>query len=142
MCRNCAWHWATTPGSWDLSRRSIARSYQFIAKVSGATATEPQPKLPGAADGPAPIIVGGEEELAQLQRWNSQVLGRERVVVFVATPHCSIRVMLLLEVNRCSGRNNILRVELSEVATAGFRASSKPLACGRGKRSATAATLC
>ncbi len=58
------------------------RGYRFIAKVTTA-AQDLEPKRPVAATGPAPIMVGREKDLAQLQDWYSQVLQGQRRVVFI-----------------------------------------------------------
>jgi DNA-binding winged helix-turn-helix (wHTH) protein/tetratricopeptide (TPR) repeat protein len=60
------------------------RGYRFIAKVTTAAAPEVNLKPPLVPKHPKPIIVGREQELAQLRRWYSQILGGERLVAFVA----------------------------------------------------------
>jgi DNA-binding winged helix-turn-helix (wHTH) protein/tetratricopeptide (TPR) repeat protein len=66
------------------------RGYRFIAQVTaGATTSaqpvaEPRTKPPETANGPLLLLVGREEELAQLKRWYARALAGERLVVFVA----------------------------------------------------------
>jgi len=60
------------------------RGYRFIAKVtSGAPASAAQ-KPPAAATGPKLIMVGREDELAQMQSSYSHVLEGQRRVIFIA----------------------------------------------------------
>jgi len=60
------------------------RGYRFIAKVTSVEALQERPKSQEASLVPKPIMVGREEELAQLQRWYSHVHQGRRRVVFVA----------------------------------------------------------
>jgi len=60
------------------------RGYRFIAKVMTAAAPEVDAKPPLVPKRRTPIMVGREQELAQLRRWYSQILEGERLAVFVA----------------------------------------------------------
>src|SRR5208282_3210794 len=62
-----------------------AKGYRFVAKVKTAAAHDALVGVPSMPEGPAPIVVGREAELARLQSWSDQVLeGRRRRVVFIA----------------------------------------------------------
>ena len=62
-----------------------AKGYRFVAKVKTAAAHDALVSVPSTPEGPAPIVVGREAELARLQSWSEQVLeGRRRRVVFIA----------------------------------------------------------
>jgi len=62
-----------------------AKGYRFVAKVKTAAALDALVGVPSMPEGPAPIVVGREAELARLQSWSDQVLeGRQRRVVFIA----------------------------------------------------------
>jgi DNA-binding winged helix-turn-helix (wHTH) protein/tetratricopeptide (TPR) repeat protein len=60
------------------------RGYRFIAPVTTAASPEPRRETLNESNGPRPIIVGREEELAQLQQWYLRALEGRRQVVFVA----------------------------------------------------------
>ena len=59
------------------------RGYRFIAKASTVPAGVSTHKPPFMQKGFKPIMVGREPELAQLQRWYSQVIEGQRQVVFI-----------------------------------------------------------
>ena len=61
-----------------------AKGYRFIAKVTMAAADDIGVRLPSMPQGPAPIVVGREAELARLESWAAQVIEGRRRVVFVA----------------------------------------------------------
>ena len=60
------------------------RGYRFIGKVSTASASLSTRRTSFVQKGPKAIMVGRESELAQLQRWYSQVIEGRRRVVFIA----------------------------------------------------------
>jgi DNA-binding winged helix-turn-helix (wHTH) protein/tetratricopeptide (TPR) repeat protein len=66
------------------------RGYRFIAALTDgqSIAASPKPETKSRqlepAKLPTPVMVGRQEELAQLQRWYSRVAQGERLVVFVA----------------------------------------------------------
>ena len=69
-----------------------AKGYRFVAKVKTAAAHDALVGVPSTPEGPAPIVVGREAELARLQSWSEQVLeGRRRRVVFIAGERASVR---------------------------------------------------
>ncbi len=71
----------------DASRFVVtvpAKGYRFIAKVTMAAAYGTPVRVPSVPEGPAPIVVGREGELARLQSWSAQVIESRRRVVFVA----------------------------------------------------------
>lgn len=60
------------------------RGYRFISDVKIAATQELDPERPPpASNGPAPMVVGREQEMEQLQDWYSHVLQGQRRVVFV-----------------------------------------------------------
>jgi len=59
------------------------RGYRFIAKVKTPARVAPISKQPSELKRPMPTMVGREHELAQLQRWYSQVIEGRRQVIFV-----------------------------------------------------------
>jgi DNA-binding winged helix-turn-helix (wHTH) protein/tetratricopeptide (TPR) repeat protein len=59
------------------------RGYRFIAGVSNAAPEEATRHGPAIAKSTRPMMVGREEELAQLQHWYAQVLEGQRRVIFV-----------------------------------------------------------
>ena len=61
-----------------------AKGYRFIAKVKTAAAHDELVRVPSMREGPAPIVVGREAELARLQSWFAQVIEGGRRVAFVA----------------------------------------------------------
>ena len=61
-----------------------AKGYRFIAKVTMAAADDIGVRLPSMPQGPEPIVVGREAELARLESWAAQVIEGRRRVVFVA----------------------------------------------------------
>jgi len=65
---------ATVPG----------RGYRFLAEVTTAATSGRPARIPSMPEGPAPIVVGRETELARLQSWSAQVIEGRRRVVFVA----------------------------------------------------------
>jgi DNA-binding winged helix-turn-helix (wHTH) protein len=60
------------------------RGYRFVANVTSAVPEVATRKPPVLPRGPKPIVVGREDELAQLQNWYSHVLEGQRRVVFIA----------------------------------------------------------
>ena len=61
-----------------------AKGYRFIAKVTMAAADDIGVRLPSMPQGPEPIVVGREAELARLESWAAQVIEGRRRVVFVS----------------------------------------------------------
>ena len=59
------------------------RGYRFIAKVTAGATFETQRPSPYSPKDPKQIMVGREEELAQLQSRYSQVLNGQRLIIFV-----------------------------------------------------------
>jgi predicted ATPase/DNA-binding winged helix-turn-helix (wHTH) protein len=61
------------------------RGYRFIAQVTTTASVRETTRKPAQMrKSPIPIMVGREEELAQLQSWYSQVLEGQRLILFVA----------------------------------------------------------
>jgi DNA-binding winged helix-turn-helix (wHTH) protein/predicted ATPase len=60
-----------------------AKGYRFLAEVTTGAAHDTAVEVPSIPQGPAPIMVGREAELARLQSWSSQAIGGRRRVVFV-----------------------------------------------------------
>src|SRR5260370_11339033 len=60
------------------------RGYRFLAEVTRAETNGRPVRIPSMPEGPAPIVVGRETELARLQSWSAQVIEGRRRVVFVA----------------------------------------------------------
>ena len=60
------------------------RGYRFLARVTGDASAKTVLKAPAIAKGPKSILVGREDELAQMQSWHSHVLEGERRIIFVA----------------------------------------------------------
>jgi predicted ATPase len=59
------------------------RGYRFIAKVETPASVAPISKPPPVPKSPRPIMVGRQDELAQLQSWYSHVLEGQRQLIFV-----------------------------------------------------------
>jgi predicted ATPase/DNA-binding winged helix-turn-helix (wHTH) protein len=59
------------------------RGYRFIAKVKTPASVAPISKAPSVPKRPRPIMVGRQDELAQLQSWYSRVLEGQRQLIFV-----------------------------------------------------------
>jgi DNA-binding winged helix-turn-helix (wHTH) protein len=59
------------------------RGYRFIAEVKTPASVAPISKAPSVPKSPRPIVVGRQDELAQLQSWYSRVLEGQRQVIFV-----------------------------------------------------------
>jgi DNA-binding winged helix-turn-helix (wHTH) protein/tetratricopeptide (TPR) repeat protein len=60
------------------------RGYRFLAEVTRAATNGRPVRIPSMPEGPAPIVVGRETELARLQSWSAQAIEGRRRVVFVA----------------------------------------------------------
>ena len=59
------------------------RGYRFIAKIKTPANLAPIREPPSVPNSPKPIMVGRQDELAQLQRWYSHVVEGHRQVIFV-----------------------------------------------------------
>jgi len=59
------------------------RGYRFIAEIETPSRMAPLNKAPSVPKSPRPIVVGRQDELAQLQSWYSRVLEGQRHVIFV-----------------------------------------------------------
>jgi predicted ATPase len=59
------------------------RGYRFVAKVKTPASVPPIRKPPSVPKSPRPIMVGRQDELAQLQSWYSHVVEGQRQVIFV-----------------------------------------------------------
>jgi len=60
------------------------RGYRFIVKVTSDALAEATHEPPAVAPGPRPIMVGRENELAQMQSWCSRALQGQRRIIFDA----------------------------------------------------------
>ena len=60
------------------------RGYRFTGKLTSDTTADNTRRPPAPALGSRPIIVGREDELAQMQSWYSRALEGQRKVVFLA----------------------------------------------------------